>query len=256
MHDRTVESPPRTEVIHWPEIPVATERVGITASGSGSTFEAIATAWLNGEIEGVDYLVLIATAPGIGALERAEKLGIPAVVVDLRDETDFWLRGALLKEQIDRLGVQFVHHAGMTKIIEGSILEVPMTNTHPAPMADNPHHRPYGGPGMIGMRVHERMCDDYLDHQITRAGSTMHLVDSLPDHGGIVRVTSYDIAKRACSEGVDPRRVTSEHLSAWTQADEKRNNSEVLATITREGKLRRLPDVRTDEVAAKPRSVR
>ncbi len=96
---------------------------------------------------------------------------------------------------------------------------------------------------MIGMRVHEKVADDYHRGATARAGSTIHVVDPEPDHGPVVRVSSYDITERALREGVDS--VDAEALAYWTQADERRNNVEVLEAICREGKLRRLDDVVT-----------
>ncbi|MEX2043558.1 MAG: formyltransferase family protein [Patescibacteria group bacterium] len=235
---------PSAETVSWPERPIQTERIAVLASGGGTTFNAIGRAWRDGAIA-ADSLTLIATKPDIGAIEYARELDIPHAVVDMRGVRDFVERGDMLKRAMDERGILFAHAAGMVLIIEGEVLEMPMTNTHPAPMADDPDRREYGGPGMIGMRVHERIAADYHRGVTTRAGSSIHLVDEKADHGPIVRVSSYDIAARAAREVIDPQKVTAEHLADWTQADERKNNVEVLRVACKERRLRRLSDIET-----------
>lgn len=235
---------PTAERIEWPERRVRTKRVAILASGSGTTFEAIGEAWREGKIE-AGSLTLIVTNPKVEATRRAQRLDITCAAVDLRRIKNPVKRGDLLKREMDERGIDFAHCAGMTLIVDGDILKMPITNTHPAPLPDDPDRRAYGGYKMIGMKVHEKIADDYHRGLGSRAGSTIHLVDDQPDHGGIVRVSSYDIAERARRETVDPALVTAEDIATWTQADEKRNNVEVLAAICRDQRLSRLPDVET-----------
>lgn len=242
--DPTDPAEPTAEVIRWPERPVRTERVGVLASGSGTTFEAIGRAWRDGEID-AGSLTLFATTPEAGAIKRAEALGIPSVVVDLRGVKIPIVRGDCLQDAMEAEGIQFAHCAGMTLIIGGRILETPMTNTHPMILPDDPKARAYGGYNMIGMRVHEKVVEDYYAGLVTRAGSTIHVVDAEPDHGPIVRVSSYDIAERARQNDIDPLLVGAEDIAAWTQADEKPNNVAALQAICREGRLRRQDDVTT-----------
>lgn len=251
MSESKPQYDPDAKPIYWPEKEVSTERMAIIASGGGTTFEAIAKAWQDGRIE-ASSMSLIATEPKIGAIKRAEDIGIPWSVVDLSGVKDHEERGDLLKAELDKQSITFAHSAGLVYVIKGEVLTYDISNTHPAPMPDDPKIRKYGGYKKIGEKVHQQVAADHVEGTAVRAGSSVHLVDPLPDHGPMLRVSSYDIAARAEMEKVP--QVTWQHIQEWTMADEKPNNVETLATISHEGKIRRLDDVSTADPEPEPTS--
>jgi folate-dependent phosphoribosylglycinamide formyltransferase PurN len=56
--------------------------IGVLASGGGSNFEALARACKEGKIPGAKIHLLITNKLGVGALDRAVRLGIDALVLD------------------------------------------------------------------------------------------------------------------------------------------------------------------------------
>jgi phosphoribosylglycinamide formyltransferase-1 len=162
------------------------------ASGSGSTFEALATGVYRGEIP-AEYMLLVTDNPNAGALDRAERLGIEAVVVsqhdyDTAEEHDAALRDALLERNI---GLAFL--AGYMRQVGPRFLEAfegRTLNTHPALLEDDPTIRRYGGHGMFGSHVDEAV---FASHESV-SGATVHLVDGQFDHGPVLRRAEVDIS--------------------------------------------------------------
>ncbi|MDP2090353.1 MAG: formyltransferase family protein [Candidatus Gracilibacteria bacterium] len=54
-------------------------------------------------------------------------------------------------------------------------------NIHPGPT-----HEPYGGKGMYGIKVHEKIFQDYIDGKINQTCITMHYVTDKYDDGPII----------------------------------------------------------------------
>ena len=57
--------------------------IGVLASGGGSNFEALARACKEGRIPAAKIQLLVTNKMGVGALDRAVRLGIESLVVDL-----------------------------------------------------------------------------------------------------------------------------------------------------------------------------
>ncbi|MGQ0644332.1 MAG: phosphoribosylglycinamide formyltransferase, partial [Elusimicrobiota bacterium] len=62
--------------------------VGVLASGGGSNFESLAEAVRSGAIPGAEMRFLVCNRPGAGALERARRLGVEALVLEPKDYPD------------------------------------------------------------------------------------------------------------------------------------------------------------------------
>src|SRR5207249_7229036 len=106
-----------------------------------------------------------------GALERARQRGVPATV--LSDPAD-------AAEVITSLGdANLVVLAGYLKRVPSAAVArfaLRMINIHPALLPA------FGGPGMYGRRVHERV----LASGAAISGATVHYVDEEYDHGPII----------------------------------------------------------------------
>jgi phosphoribosylglycinamide formyltransferase-1 len=167
------------------------DRVAFMASGSGSTFEALARAVESGEIP-AEYVMLITDSPTTKAIERAERLGVDHVALDWKklgpEKYDRVLSQVLEKHNIGlifmvgylkRLGEQARQSVG------GRVL-----NTHPALLEDDPAERRYGGPGMFGEHVHEAV----FNNGESVSGATVHMADGQFDHGPVLRRAESDIS--------------------------------------------------------------
>jgi len=153
-----------------------TSRIAVLASGGGSNLQAILDHFdALGERRGGSVVVVGTDRSTAGALERAERRGIPSMV--LSPET----RGGA--QSIDRLidehGVDLIALAGYVKMIPADIVsrfEGRMVNVHPALLPA------FGGRGMYGTRVHHAV----IESGARVSGVTVHFVDAQYDHGAII----------------------------------------------------------------------
>lgn len=145
-------------------------RVGVLASGSGTLLQAI----IDEQDESYSVAVVVSDRPGVAALERAERAGIEAVVVEYvsygsRDDFSEAIAAALRER-----GVELACSAGFMRILAPSYFAavgVPTLNSHPALLP--------AFPGAHGVR-------DALEWGAKVAGTTIHFVDEQVDHGPIV----------------------------------------------------------------------
>ena len=148
--------------------------VAVLVSGSGSNLQALIDRF-GAPTSSVEVRLVVASRPGIRALDRAASAGIRSVVLPAdRIEADAVLRDALSDAALD-----LVVLAGYLRLIPASLVdrwEGRMLNIHPALLPL------FGGPGMYGRKVHEAV----LTAGVSETGATVHLVDERYDGGPIV----------------------------------------------------------------------
>jgi phosphoribosylglycinamide formyltransferase-1 len=153
-------------------------RIGVLASGEGTTLQAILDACAAGEIT-ARVVTVISNNSDSGALRRARAAG--ALAVHLSSKThpepgalDQAIIRALAEQQVD-----VVFLAGYMKKLEPGLLERyrgRILNTHPALLPK------FGGHGMYGMNVHEAV----LKAGESESGPSVHLVDAEYDTGRVL----------------------------------------------------------------------
>jgi phosphoribosylglycinamide formyltransferase 1 len=199
-------------------------RIGVLASGEGTTLQSILDACAAGELNAEVGLV-IGNNRDSGALRKAEARRVKLAHLSSRthpdaDDLDRTTLAALLDAKID-----FVVLAGYTKKVGPRTLAAfagRMVNTHPALLPK------YGGQGMYGRRVYEAV----LAAGEKETGVTVHLVDGEYDHGQIVAQTVVRVAPND----------TVETLSTRVQATERAFLVRTLQQLMRSGCVIRLPD--------------
>ena len=151
-------------------------RVAVLASGTGRSLENLAQLVVRGELEAALALV-VTDRPAAGALERAERFGIEALVVRWsRDggSADFSQR---VFAELERRSIEFVVLAGFLRLLRlpeawlGRVI-----NIHPSLLPA------FGGKGYYGDRVHAAVLEAGVD----RSGCTVHFVDNQYDHGPVI----------------------------------------------------------------------
>jgi phosphoribosylglycinamide formyltransferase 1 len=150
----------------------APARVAVLASGGGSNLQALLDRFNAAPAPAARVELVVASRAGIGALDRAARAGVPAVVPDPRAPD------ALL-EALERHRVDLVVLAGWLKLVPAAAVERfrgRMLNVHPALLPA------FGGRGMYGMRVHEAV----VRAGVRISGATVHQVDERYDEGAIV----------------------------------------------------------------------
>jgi phosphoribosylglycinamide formyltransferase 1 len=153
-------------------------RTAILASGSGSNLEVLVrsrtevAAEQGGDAAWVPHRV-ITDRPGCGAIERAERLGIPVSVVTPGQDSP------PLDQFLAEEGIELILLAGYLRLIPEAVVrlwEGRILNLHPSLLPA------FGGKGMYGRRVHEAV----LSSGARVTGVTVHLVNEHFDEGMVL----------------------------------------------------------------------
>ena len=177
--------------------------LALFASGGGSNAQAILDAIGAGRLPATAQL-LVADRPGIGALEKAERAGVPGVVVPPGDYDTPDAFGAALLDALHRHGVDFVALAGYLRHVPPAVVGAfrhRMLNVHPSLLPA------FGGAGYYGMRVHRAA----LEAGVRWSGCTVHLVDEHYDTGPIVLQEPVPVEPGDTPELLQRRVLAAEH---------------------------------------------
>lgn len=147
--------------------------IAIFVSGGGTNCENIIRHFA--AVDDINVRLVVSNKPGVGAIDKAQRLGVPVRVIDKAGMADQQAVGALM----DEYDIDFVVLAGYLLMAPGYLIdryERRMLNIHPALLPK------FGGKGMYGHHVHEavRASGD------TQTGITIHYVSRVCDGGEIV----------------------------------------------------------------------
>jgi phosphoribosylglycinamide formyltransferase-1 len=172
-------------------------KLGIMASGSGSNFEAVAEAiaseQLNAQIQ-----VLIYNNPGIKAVLRAEKWGVPTVLHNHRDYKRDALDAEIVKT-LQQYQVDYVVMAGWMRLVTPVLIEAfsdRIVNIHPSLL-----------PSFKGVRAVEQA----IAAGVKIAGCTVHLVRLEVDSGPILVQAAVPVLADDTPETLHARIQVQEH---------------------------------------------
>lgn len=148
-------------------------RVVVLISGSGTNLQAIIDAQQRGEIP-IDIKAVISNHPGAGGLHRAQRAGLPALVLD---HTTFTSRDAFdqqLQEKTDAFAPDLIVLAGFMRILTPQFVQHyagRLLNIHPSLL-----------PKFQGLNTHQRA----LDAGEKVHGASVHFVTTELDGGPVV----------------------------------------------------------------------
>lgn len=171
--------------------------IGILASHSGTTLQAVIDAWRFGELQITPRLV-ISNNSGSGAAVRAQAHGIPFRHVSSKTHPDAEEEDQAIRDALVSYEVELVLLAGYMKKLAPEMLHRfrgRVINTHPSLLPR------FGGVGMYGGRVHEAV----IKAGDTKSGVTIHAVDAEYDRGPIVAQCEVDVAPDDTSESLAKR---------------------------------------------------
>lgn len=154
-------------------------KIAVLVSGGGTNLQALIDAQYRGDIPGGEITAVIASKPGVFALERAKNAGIPGYVVARSDYASARDMTVALVEKLKALDIGLVVLAGfMTIITEEMVSAFPnaILNVHPALIPS------FCGQGYYGLHVHEKA----LEYGVKVSGATVHFVSEECDGGPIV----------------------------------------------------------------------
>lgn len=171
--------------------------ITVLVSGGGTNLQALIDAVEAGAINGRIAMV-IASRPGIFALERAKKHGIPSCVVNRKEYADADAFEQALLAALASAGTDLVVLAGYLSILGQAVTNAyrgRMMNIHPSLIPA------FCGPGYYGLRVHEAA----LDYGVKVTGATVHFVNEVPDGGAIILQKAVDVLQGDTAETLQQR---------------------------------------------------
>ena len=174
-------------------------RIAVLVSGGGTNLQALIDAGRAGALGCGQIALVIASRPGVYALERARRAGIETAVVDRRTaaDPDGEMAALLSAHRID-----LVVLAGFLSILGEKVLERytdRILNIHPALIPA------FCGRGMYGLHVHEAV----LRAGVKVTGATVHLVNEVVDGGRILLQKAVEVKEGDTPESLQ-RRVMEE----------------------------------------------
>ena len=161
-------------------------RVAVLVSGGGTNLQALLDSEARGENPHGKISLVVASKPGVYALERAENAGVPGVVVRRKDYATAEEFDAALLAVLKENAIDIVVLAGFLSILGKSVIAAypeRILNVHPSLIPS------FCGEGMYGLRVHEAA----LQKGVKVTGATVHLVNEQYDDGRIVLQKAVDV---------------------------------------------------------------
>lgn len=180
------------------------KNIVVFASGSGSNFQSIIDAVQNGSLH-AHIAGLISNKSGIKALERAEKHGIPTLVISETEFHEYEVYERQLLLQLENWNTDLIALAGYLRKIPASIIrafENRILNIHPSLLPK------YGGKGFYGINVHKAV----LEAKETMSGCSIHVVSEEYDKGPILEQATVDVLVSDTPEELAARVLQQEHL--------------------------------------------
>ena len=148
-------------------------RMAVFVTGGGTNLQA----WIDTNVKNGEIVLVVSSSPRAYALERAKKVGIPAVAVSRQKGQAAF--EAEIEAVLEEYGVELIVLAGFL-----SILSPAFTARHPKRILNiHPSLIPsFCGQGYYGLKVHE----EALKRGVKVTGATVHYVNEIPDGGEIL----------------------------------------------------------------------
>ena len=178
--------------------------IAVLVSGGGTNLQALLDSEARGENPNGKITLVVASKPGVFALERAAKAGVEGCVVRRKDYATSEEFDAALLETLRAHNIDLVVLAGFLSVLGPSVIAAyprRILNVHPALIPS------FCGPGMYGHHVHEAV----LAYGAKISGATTHFVDEQVDHGGVILQRSVPVLEGDTPETLAARVLTVEH---------------------------------------------
>ena len=155
------------------------KKIAVLVSGGGTNLQALIDAEKRGELGAGKITLVIASKPGVYALERAANAGIEGRVLARKDYDSIAAYSKALADEMTVAGIDLVVLAGFLTIIDEQVYEAfpnRIINVHPALIPS------FCGKGFYGLHVHEAA----LAKGVKVSGATVHIVTPECDAGPII----------------------------------------------------------------------
>lgn len=155
------------------------KKIAVLVSGGGTNLQALIDAEKSGMFGDSRITLVVASKPGVYALERAKNNGIEGRVLARRDYDSIAAYSRALADMLLSEGIDLVVLAGFLTIIDEQMYEAfpnRIINVHPALIPS------FCGKGYYGLYVHEAA----LEKGVKVSGATVHIVTPECDAGPII----------------------------------------------------------------------
>lgn len=159
--------------------------IAVLVSGGGTNLQALIDAVEAGKING-KITAVIASKPGVYALERAKKSGIPGIVVSRKNYESCAEFDSALLHALHEAKAELIVLAGFLSILGPAVTEEyhnRIVNIHPSLIPA------FCGDGFYGLKVHEAA----LKYGVRVTGATVHFVNNVVDGGAIILQKAVEI---------------------------------------------------------------
>ena len=154
-------------------------KIVVCVSGGGTNLQAIMDAIDAGKITNTQILAVISNNPGVKALDRAAKYGVPGICMSPKEYPDRAAFNEAFTAKMCELAPDLVVLAGfLVKIPEQMVAKFSnrIVNIHPSLIPS------FCGVGYYGLKVHEKV----LARGVKVTGATVHFVNEGMDEGPII----------------------------------------------------------------------
>lgn len=174
------------------------KRIAVLASGGGTNLQALIDTQKRGELGNGEICLVVASKPGIFALERASSNGIPTSVLARKDYEDIASYSRALADLLAAENIDLVVLAGFLTIIDEQVYQAfpnRIINVHPALIPS------FCGKGYYGLHVHEAA----LAKGVKVSGATVHIVTPECDAGPIILQKAVEVMEDDTPETLQQR---------------------------------------------------
>ena len=178
------------------------KKIAVLVSGGGTNLQALIDAQNRGELGAGKITLVIASKPGVYALERAANAGIEGRVLARKDYDSIAAYSKALADEMTAAGIDLVVLAGFLTIIDEQVYKAfpnRILNVHPALIPS------FCGKGFYGLHVHEAA----LAKGVKVSGATVHIVTPECDAGPIVLQKAVEV-KEGDTPEILQRRIMEE----------------------------------------------
>ena len=173
-------------------------KIAVLVSGGGTNLQALIDAQARGELGDGEISLVIASKPGVYALERATNANIEGRVLARRDYESIADYSKALADTMVAEKIDLVVLAGFLTIFDEQVYErFPnrILNVHPALIPS------FCGKGFYGLHVHEAA----LEKGVKVSGATVHIVTPECDAGPIILQKAVEVRQDDTPESLQLR---------------------------------------------------
>ncbi|OAN50743.1 phosphoribosylglycinamide formyltransferase [Paramagnetospirillum marisnigri] len=174
------------------------KKVGVLVSGRGSNLQALLDACADPAFP-AEIALVISNIPGVYALERAEKAGVPTLVIPHKGFATREAFDAEMDSALRAAGIEIVCLAGFMRLLSAGFVESwreRMINIHPSLL-----------PSFKGLHTHQRA----IEAGVKLHGCTVHLVTPDLDDGPILIQAAVPVLDSDTEDSLAARVLEQEH---------------------------------------------